>query len=153
MPRPNRETLADKAVAMLEAGRAVPDIAAELGCSSTYVRVCRTRAELAKQGLRRSTKTRSGLAPALTPETRREMYERIGEKVSRTMRKHQGRAKAPDQFRAQQERARQLGEARDRWRAEERARKQKELDDMVASSIAVRRAHVNRILAAWRQEQ
>ena len=147
MPRPNRETKADRIIAMLEAGRTPSEIAADLGCSANYVRVCRGRANLEKQGIRRSTLTRSGFAPILTPETRREMYQRIGEKVSHTMRKHQGRAKDPDQFKAQQERARE----RAMEIHQERIRRVKELDDMIASSINRRRQHVNRILQAWKE--
>jgi hypothetical protein len=147
MPRPNRETKADRAIAMLEQGMKPPEIAAELGCSANYVRVCRMRAKLEKQGIRRSTLTKSGYAKVLTPETREKMYRRIAKKVSKSLRKHQGRARDPAQYKAQQERARQ----RARELHEKRILWLKEQDDMVISSITRRREHVNRILQAWKE--
>jgi hypothetical protein len=68
MPRPNRETLADKAVAILEAGRAVPDIAAELGCSSQRERY-RNDPDYRASVIERATENRK----------RRRMEDPIGE--------------------------------------------------------------------------
>lgn len=134
-------------IALLATGKSVSEVAQELGTSDTYVRVCRKRAELVKMGLRRSTLTKTGLAPALTPETRRELNHLAALKAAKTRSKRQGRAKHPEKFRAQQDRARQ----RAMEIHEERIRLMKEQDDMIASSINRRREHVNRILAAWRE--
>jgi hypothetical protein len=133
MPRPNRETKADRAIAMLEQGMKPPDIAAELGCSANYVRVCRTRANLEKQGIRRSTLTPSGYAKVMTPEEREAMYVEIGKKVRKTM--------------AFKRRQRYAGQMSAKARAERLAHH----EAMRSSSIPSRREHVNRILQAWKE--
>ena len=143
MPRPKRETLADRVLAMLATGAKPKAIADTLETSETYVHVCRSRARLAERGLRRSRLTRNGLAPALTEEERQQLHLTMGRKAAST------RVRRQQILRGQQDRARQRAQEIQ----DERTRRQKELDDMIASSIGHRRAHVNRVLEYWKRQR
>jgi hypothetical protein len=126
MPKPKKQTLADRAVAMLAEGRQVSEIAAELGCSDKYVMVCRKRAQIVAAG---KVRTRNGIVDAAEVDG---LYDRIGEKVRKTM--------------ARKKRLKQVG----RMLAEARAQRMAEHEARRSSSITNRRAHVNRILEAWK---
>jgi hypothetical protein len=154
MPRPNRETKADKAIAMLEQGMKPPEIAAALGCSSAYVRICRRRWQFTQDGKQRVRDTvyqncwrkRREFRKAETPEQREARLKRIAAKAH-AKRRH--RKEVLERPRAQALRA---SRAASRLHAE-RVRQQKEMDLMIGSSISARREHVNRILAAWKGER
>lgn len=127
MPRPKARTLADEVLAALADGLTPSEIAEQLKTSDTYVRVCRRRAREREAGL---VRTRQGVVDATAVEGH---YKRVGEKVRRTMLRKRRLALV----------GKRLAEARAERMAEREARR--------PSSIVNRRAHVNRILEAWRQ--
>lgn len=134
MPRFKRPlTLTSRILAELDKGKKPPEIARKFDVDVSYVQVVRSRARRAAAGIKRN---------------------RLAERAPR-----QGRTHDPEKRKAQKKRARLALEKRrwrplrriaDQYRAEEQQRKMEE-DLAVASSIAARRAHVDRILAAWRQ--
>ena len=74
-------------------------------------------------------------------EERQQLHLTMGRKAAST------RVRRQQILRGQQDRARQRAQEIQ----DERTRRQKELDDMIASSINRRRQHVNRILQAWKE--
>lgn len=130
MPRPKR-TLTSRILAELAKGKKPAAVARALEVDIAYVHVVRSRARMAAAGIKRN---------------------RLAERARR-----QGRTHDPEKLKAQKVRARLALEKRvyrplhDSLIRRVEEQRQREEDLMAASSIAARRAHVDRILAAWRQ--
>jgi hypothetical protein len=143
MPRPDKEaqTLASRVLAMVAEGAAPAEVAQSLTCSPAYVRVCALRARMLVEGYRR---TSYGATRVMTDDERAAFHQAAQDLEPTTKRYGQSRRQE------QRERARVQAIEINARRAQA-ARQQKERDDMLASSINRRRAHVNRILQAWKE--
>lgn len=142
MPRPRRETLAQRILAMLTTGAKPREVAAAVGTSEGYVQVCRSRARRSAAGLMR---TRKGYKPTETPEERQSRLKAISAKA------HATRIRRREILARQRERAKKATKVAAYLRAEQ-LRQQRDQDLMRRSSIAYRRAYVQHVLEQWRSQ-